>query len=55
MEGHLQIYIPALMLVAMLILLFWKYVRQAIPIRLPHPNVEKLTNYNRLKRLGGYF
>jgi len=55
MEGNLQIYIPALMLVAMLILLFWKYVRQAIPIRVPHPNVEKLTNYNSLKRLGGYF
>lgn len=55
MDENLRIYIPALMLVAMLILLFWKYVRQAIPIRVPNPNIEKLTNYNRLRRLGGYY
>ncbi|MFC6861792.1 hypothetical protein [Zunongwangia atlantica] len=52
---NIRMILPALMLIASWVILFWKSFRQLIPVVDTKPTLEKLINYKRLKRVGGYY
>lgn len=43
------------MLIAICLILFWKFARNAVKINVYSPSIEKITAYNRLKRITGYY
>lgn len=51
----LQMYLPAFMLIATILIVFWKQFRKFSVVTESLPNIEKITEYNRLKRIGGVF
>jgi len=54
-DPTLQMYLPAFMLVATWLIIFWKQFRKVTRITDPIPTNEKIIEYNRLKRVSGYF
>ena len=54
-DPTLQMYLPAFMLVATWLIIFWKQFRKVTRISDPTANNEKILEYNRLKRLGLFF
>ncbi|WP_246054357.1 MULTISPECIES: hypothetical protein [Antarcticibacterium] len=53
-DYNLQIFLPALMLVATSLVIFWKFARNAVKVTSSH-SIEKMTAYDRLKRISGYY
>lgn len=51
----LQMYLPAFMLIATGLIVFWKQFRKFSIVTESLPNIENITEYNRLKRIGGIF
>lgn len=51
----LQMYLPAFMLVATWLIIFWKQFRKVTRISDPTANNEKILEYNRLKRVSLFF
>lgn len=51
----LQMHLPAVMLVATWLIIFWGQFRKVTRITEETANVDKITQYNRLKRVGRYF
>lgn len=51
----LKMILPALMLIASWVIIFWKNFRKIVPVIESRPTIEKLTKYHRLKRVGGYY
>lgn len=54
-DPTLQMYLPAFMLVATWLIIFWKQFRKVTRISDPAATNEKILEYNRLKRVSGYF
>lgn len=54
-DPTLQMYLPAFMLVATWLIIFWKQFRKVTLISDLTATNEKILEYNRLKRVSGYF
>jgi len=54
-DPTLQMYLPAFMLVATWLIIFWKQFRKVTRISDPAATNEIILEYNRLKRVSGYF
>lgn len=48
-------YLPAFMIVAMLLLFFWKQFRKVTQIQVYNPSAKMITEYDRMKRTNGYY
>lgn len=48
-------YLPALMLIATWLILFWKQFRKATDVTEKIPNTDRTIEYNHLKKINGYF
>src|SRR5690606_18288434 len=53
-DYNLQVFLMALIFVAICLIIFWKYSRNAVRIT-SRPTIEKMTAYKRLERISGYF
>jgi hypothetical protein len=51
----LQMYLPAFMLIAMWLILFWKQFRKIATVKEKTHDIDKIMEYNRLKKVSGYF
>jgi hypothetical protein len=54
-DENLQMYLPAFMLVATWLIIFWKQFRKVTRLTVTLPAPEKVIEYNRLKKISGYF
>lgn len=54
-DSTLQMYLPILMLVATWTIILWKQFRKLRRITEPNPTIEKVREYNRLKKVSGYY
>ena len=54
-DPGLQMYLPAFMLVATWLMIFWKQFRKITHIAEVKIDVDKIKEYSRLKRVSGYF
>lgn len=54
-DPGLQIYLPAFMLVATWLIIFWQQFRKITQITETTSNIDKIREYNRLRRVSGYF
>ncbi|MBX2928526.1 MAG: hypothetical protein KF852_11870 [Saprospiraceae bacterium] len=54
-DPTLQMYLPAFMLVATWLIIFWKQFRKVTRVTETNATIEKIIEYNRLKRVSGYF
>jgi len=54
-DPTLQMYLPAFMLVATWLIIFWKQFRKVTRITEPNATNKKIIEYNRLKRVSGFF
>ncbi|UZR98939.1 hypothetical protein [Chondrinema litorale] len=54
-DPDLQIYLPAIMLVACWLTIFWRHFRKITQIAKDIYDVDNILEYNRLKRVSGYF
>lgn len=54
-DKNLQIYLLSFMLVATWLIIFWKQFRKVTRLTVTSPDPEKVIEYNRLKKISGYF
>lgn len=54
-DPTLQMYLPAFMLVATWLIIFWKQFRKVSRITEPNATNKKIIEYNRLKKVSGFF